>query len=76
MPVHTVIPITVFPDGIYRHIRHPGMLGLSQWSTLDVLARLDWIDPPTGIALGKVLTTFNKIPKTGADGSIIRWNYQ
>lgn len=40
---------------------------------MDSFALWDGIDPPTGIELGRVLTSLNKIPDEGVEMQIIRW---
>ena len=47
--------------------------GLIKWEQLDILAALDGINPPTGIELGKVLTSYHKIPETGLQAQTLRW---
>ncbi|MDD5048078.1 MAG: hypothetical protein PHH09_04050 [Methanoregulaceae archaeon] len=42
---------------------------------MDTVAKLDGIDPPTGIELGRVLASKNKIPEKGIDAQIIRWKF-
>ena len=43
------------------------------WSELDFLAEADYIEPPTGEELKKVLTGGKKIPQEGIKMQIIRW---
>lgn len=42
--------------------------------TMNVLARWDGIEPPTGIELKKVLESYHKIPEEGIKAQILRWN--
>ena len=46
---------------------------LYSWDMLDRFAALDGINPPTGIELGKVLTSYHKISETGLSAQILRW---
>jgi len=39
----------------------------------DEVARRDFISPPTGIELGKVLRSMYNIPEEGLPAQIIRW---
>jgi len=72
--------IIIFPDGIRLEnkylARRDAITELIPWSRFDGLARFDSIDPPTGEELGKVLTSKNKIPESGAPAQIIRWKYE
>ena len=43
------------------------------WNSLDELASLDFIDPPTGEALRDVLFKLNGIPNEPVPAQIIRW---
>ena len=64
-----VIDIKIYPTGFKGKVMfHP-------WdSTLaNLLAHQDFISPPTGIELGKVLMGKNKIPDEGVVGQILRW---
>ncbi len=71
--VESVEPIIIYRWGIYW----PWAKWLREWTFdgLDVLAELDGIDPPTGIELGRVLTSYHKVPDDGAEAQIIRWRW-
>ena len=84
-----VADVVVIKEGIKTHdnpfdahetrtaIDYPnGKLGwIFEWNQLDWLAELDFIDPPTGVALGQVLISKNsEIRKNGfMPAQIIRW---
>ena len=52
-----------------------GKITLWLWPELDWLAALDFIDPPTGEELGRVLMQMHRIPDAGLPAQIIRWRY-
>lgn len=66
------IPIRVCLDGISLSecTRVP-----IRWDTpwMDSLASRDFINPPTGVELGRVLLKFHKIGEDGEQFQIIRW---
>lgn len=66
------IPITVTPDGISTSLC---TRVVNRWDTpwMDELAKRDFIDPPTGVELGNVLTHLHKIGEEGEPFQIIRW---
>ena len=70
--------IRIYPDGVRRSGRsdEPGLI----WRhccwispTVDHLAILDGIDPPTGRELGWLFTTMYDLPDDGMDFQVIRW---
>jgi hypothetical protein len=58
------------------NLQFSGSVGFWYWDELDRLAELDGIEPPTGEELGKVLTSYHKIPEEGLPAQIIRWKYE
>lgn len=64
--------ITIYPDGI--DLIGTGAFhtfGKSEW--LNHLAKMDFIDPPTGEELGNVLKRYHKIDESGLESQIVRW---
>jgi hypothetical protein len=77
--IHTVWNVKLFAGGI----GFPEIQGIDyspymfrNWDLLDWLAKLDFIDPPTGEELGNVLLSMHKIPLGGLPAQIIRWRYE
>jgi hypothetical protein len=68
-----VKPLRIFPTGIMAEID----IEIVPWDhpILDLIARIDGIEPPTGEELGRVLASKNKIPVDGVDAQAIRWKY-
>ncbi len=54
-------------------LKFQGEIGYWYWDELDRLADLDYIDPPTGEELGRVLLAMHRIPDEGLPAQIIRW---
>ena len=74
--VQKAIDIKIYPWGLELPIKEPvPHLFPFIWNmaTIQVLAILDGIDPPSGWELGRVLCAFHKIPKLGVEAQIIRW---
>ena len=69
--IKDVIDIEITPDCLIDCMTLAGM----SWESpeMDEIARLDGIDPPTGVELFRVMSRLNKIPDTGVPGQIIRW---
>jgi hypothetical protein len=44
-----------------------------EYSRLDNLAMQDGIVPSTGEELGRVLTSYHKIPECGVPAQVLRW---
>ncbi len=68
IPLVAVIPIQIYPGGIEMDDKY------LPWASLDDLARLDGIDPPTGETLRDVLVTTCKIREGGIDAQVLRWS--
>lgn len=72
--INQIFGATIFTDGIARSISDE--IGcLWGWASLDDLAELDGIEPPTGEELGRVLNQYHKIPPEGTPAQIIRWRW-
>lgn len=69
--IKEVVDIEITPDCMIDLKTFAGM----SWESpeMDEIARLDGIDPPTGVELFRVLSRLNKIPDTGVAGQIIRF---
>lgn len=68
VPLVAAIPIQVYPGGIEVDEEY------LPWASLDDLALLDGIDPPTGEALRGVLVTTCKIGEGGIEAQVLRWS--
>ena len=70
----SVTDVRVFPHGITRW-ELKGQWIPVPWSapSVDLLARLDGIDPPTGQELGWLFTTMYDLPDDGMDFQVLRW---
>jgi len=68
-----ITQITLFPDGIGYLYSEFGSRWT--WASVDDVALLDGIDPPTGEELGRVLLSMHKIPPEGLPAQIIRWKW-
>ncbi len=71
--IQLVEDIILFAGGIYSE--WPDVFSPWDSPVMDTVAKLDGIDPPTGIELGRVLASKNKIPEKGIDAQIIRWKF-
>jgi hypothetical protein len=69
----SVYPIKIFQTGIMAEID----IDIQTWNLplLDIISYEDGIDPPTGEELGRVLTSYHKIPEEGLPAQIIRWKW-
>jgi hypothetical protein len=71
-PLASTEGIWILPDGITWS--RGKIIQVDPWETLDWLAALDNITPPTGEALRDVLVGKNgKIPLEGVEAQILRW---
>lgn len=81
--VTEAVPVEIWPFGILwmgedKFFPESPKRSPRPWATLDALAKMDGIFPPTGNELGALLTVMPKISKdireTGySDAQIIRW---
>ena len=70
--LETVAPIVIFEWGIMNGLpdmAHERLL----WEQMDMFAEKDGIVPATGEELGRVLTSYHKIPECGVLAQILRW---
>ncbi len=77
-PYWTVLspaPIIIFQDGIETDPPFPDFIEEYKWNELDLIAAADFIDPPTGEELGRVLLAMHKIPDGGLPAQVIRWTF-
>jgi hypothetical protein len=72
--VKIVFPIVIFEWGFYNKYLNESWQWYS-WQA-DRIAGKDFIGPPTGEELGRVLLSMHKIPSEGLPAQIIRWEYK
>lgn len=71
--VKHVFPIIIFEWGFFnKYLNESWTWG--QWEA-DRIAGKDFIDPPTGEELKRVLFSMHKIPPEGLEAQIIRWTF-
>lgn len=72
--LHTAIPIWMCRTG-FELPAFDCPAGFYPWEhpVMDTLARLDGIEPATGVELGNVLNRYHKLTDTAIPGQIIRW---
>jgi hypothetical protein len=71
--VKITFPIVVFDWGLYSKYLNESW----QWGGREAtrIAEKDFIDPPTGEELKRVLFSMHKIPPEGLPAQIIRWTF-